>query len=79
MTCDPPILGLEPIFDTLIKEMFTQILVSVDQQFNKNATAAILSANIKNQNELLRCFAELGDFYINFNLLIIHCSNFQLR
>lgn len=79
MTCDPPILGLEPIFDTLIKEMFTQILVSVDQQFNKNATAAILSANIKNQNELLRCFAELGDSYINFNLLIIHCSNFQLR
>lgn len=63
VTTDPPIVGLDNLFDTLIKEMFAQVIANVEQQFSKNITPATLSSNTKNQNELLRCFAELAKRY----------------
>jgi hypothetical protein len=46
--------------------MFAQVLASVEQQFSKNVSAVNLSGNIKNQNELLRCFAELSKKLVQF-------------
>ena len=51
----------ENMLELLLKEMFSQVLNAIEQQItNKNLTPAALTALNKNQNELLRCFAELG-------------------
>lgn len=60
VTADPAILIVDTLFDSIIKEMFAQILVTVEHQFVKNQQQLNLITNVKNQNELLRCFAELS-------------------
>jgi len=47
--CDQPI--LEPFLDTVLNMLFAQILLPIDYR---------VPASIKNHNELLRCFAVLG-------------------
>ena len=54
------------MLELLLKEMFAQILNGIEQQINnKNLTPTVLSTLNKNQNELLRCFAELGKYFNN--------------
>lgn len=65
VTADPAILIIDTLFDSIIKEMFAQVLVTVEHQFVKNPQQLNLITNVKNQNELLRCFAELGTFLKN--------------
>lgn len=56
----------ENMLELLLKEMFAQILNGIEQQINnKNLTPVVLSTLNKNQNELLRCFAELGKDFNN--------------
>lgn len=56
----------ENMLELLLKEMFAQILNGIEQQINnKNLTPVVLSTLNKNQNELLRCFAELGKYFNN--------------
>ena len=53
----------ENMLELLLKEMFAQVLNAIEQQIaNKNLTPVALLALNKNQNELLRCFAELGKY-----------------
>jgi hypothetical protein len=49
--------SVEALLDVLLKELFSQVLTTVDSG---------ISSLIKNQNELLRCFAELCKFYFIF-------------
>ena len=60
---EPQILSLDTILDVVIKEMFSQIVNSLEQQSSKSITALAISAITKNQIELLRCFAALAIRY----------------
>ena len=62
VAAQPPIVALDLQFDLLVKELFNQLLNCYDQQYAKTTTPAMISSVNKNQNELLRCFAELGIF-----------------
>lgn len=57
------IVALDTIIDIVIKEMYGQVVNSLDQLSSKNTNATTMVAINKNQNELLRCFAELANQY----------------
>ena len=65
ITASPQITALEGLLlDALLKETFQQVLNCVDQQLSsKNVSPVTLLAINKNQNELLRCYAELAIRY----------------
>lgn len=61
IAAQPPILGMDAVFDVLVKELFAQFITCLEQQASgKNLSSTTLILLGKNQNELLRCFAELG-------------------
>ena len=61
----------ENMLELLLKEMFAQILNGIEQQINnKNLTPTVLSTLNKNQNELLRCFAELGKYFNSLEFIL---------
>jgi hypothetical protein len=45
--------SIEPLLETLLKELFNQVTITVENVNSSNANLA------KNQNEILRCFTEL--------------------
>ncbi len=63
ITADPSMPVLDSIVDLAVKELFNQVISSLELQSVKNNTALAVSANNKNQIELLRCFAELTTLY----------------
>ncbi len=63
ITADPPMPALDSVVDLAIKELFNQVMSSLEQQAAKSSTAIAISAITKNQIELLRCFAELANVY----------------
>jgi hypothetical protein len=56
--------SIDLLFDILMKELFAQILTGIELQSAKNTPANVIASIGKNQNELLRCFAELGTFFV---------------
>lgn len=61
IVAEPLILVMDTVFEPLIKELFVQILACLDLlQSPKGLTSTVFVGAGKNQNELLRCFAELG-------------------
>ncbi len=60
---EPHILALDTIIDIVIKEIYAQVVNSLDQLASKTTSATTMVAINKNQNELLRCFAELSVQY----------------
>ena len=61
ITATPPIATMDTAFEPLVKELFAQIINCLEQQAAKSIQPATLVSLGKNQNELLRCFAELGN------------------
>lgn len=61
ITSTPVVASMDVVFDPLVKELFAQVVACLEQQSAKNMSPAALVATGKNQNELLRCFAELGN------------------
>ncbi len=60
VSAQPQLIILDTILDNLNKELFAQLVYSLEQQTNKNTNPSALLSIHKNQNEILRCFAELG-------------------
>lgn len=67
---------MDNIFDSLVKELFMQILANNDHQTAKNVTSANLANLNKNQNEILRCFAELSK-NLKLSIKILFEFNFK--
>lgn len=64
IAAEPAILTLDSIVDTVIKELFSQVVHGIEQQQNpKGLSAVAVNALNKNQIEILRCFAELAVRY----------------
>ena len=60
VSSQPQLTILDTILDILNKELFAQLINGLEQQANKNTNPSSLLSINKNQNEILRCFAELG-------------------
>lgn len=69
ISASPAVASMDTAFDPLVKELFAQVVSCLDQQSAKNLTPTALIATGKNQNELLRCYAELGKIVKNFKKL----------
>ena len=50
---------MDNIFEPLTKELFVQILNSLEQQQAKNVNQTTLAMVNKNQKQIHRCFAEI--------------------
>lgn len=66
ISATPAVASMDTVFDPLAKELFAQIVACLEQQSAKNITPIALVSAGKNQNELLRCFAELGNIPTHF-------------
>jgi ABC-type molybdenum transport system ATPase subunit/photorepair protein PhrA len=60
VSAQPQLVILDTILDNLNKELFTQLINGLEHQANRNINSSSLLSIHKNQNEILRCFAELG-------------------
>ena len=60
ITATPIVASMDTVFELLIKELFAQVVACLDQLTAKGLTPTAAVSLGKNQNELLRCFAELG-------------------
>ncbi|CAF0812872.1 unnamed protein product [Brachionus calyciflorus] len=63
ISAHPIIMNMDNIFEPLVKELFVQVLGTIEQQLAKNPNQVSLASVNKNQNEILRCFAELTKRY----------------
>ena len=77
ISASPQILAIDAIFDLLVKDMFAQVINSLEQQSAKNVSPTALVALGKNQNELLRCFAALSK-YLPLMFVVLSPSNRSL-
>lgn len=62
VSVEPAILSLDSVLDLVIKEIFMQIMNTMEQPV-KTQTSAVISLMFKNRAELLRCFTDLANRY----------------